>query len=427
MMDNKALRFNFCMQVWGRPYVELMLDVALPSQLSAGNLLDFPWGTNSRYEIYTTKEDERLIVDTPVFRRLERTIETRFIHIDAVLRDNKWPVVRHCHQAAVNSADARNAGVFFLCPDIVWPTNCFANAGRRIAEGYSAVLCPGLRTVRETLVPELKARYQADECSMPVPNRELVRVCLEHLHPEMKLWFWDDPGYYKFPTYILFSVPSQGVTAFCYILHPVVLYPQIRNAPFRLIFDQDYLQAACPDFERLYIARDSDEIIFFEISPNDAPIPPMPEPEMQPVEAMTWYGEWQYNSQHRQFVKRPVRIHHAPVSERAWTEVERRGHDIVKAIEKGWALPDKTLLGRAPKNLIRRIQGRNRFEPEKTPPRDRELLFSAEAAIESSRRKAAQRAATVLAIKNAVKKNFPPLWHALRLVRNSVARLRGPK
>ena len=410
-------RFNFCMQVWGSAYVELLLQVGLPSQLAEGNLLAFPWLANSVYEIYTTRSDERVIAASAVFKVLARTIETRFVHIDEILGDNKWPAVRYCHQEGVKSADARDAALFFLCPDLVWPERCFAKAAHRIVEGYSAVLCPGLRTIRESLVPVLKARFSIHEgCAMPIRNRDLVKVCLDHLHPEMRTWFWDSSDYFNCPTYILFDVDGEGVSAFCYILHPIVLKPQVKNAPFRLIFDQDYLEAACPNAELIYIAQDSDEAIFFEISAKDAPVPPTPVPTKGPFDAMAWYGEWQYNEQHRRFVKRPIRIHHGQNAPDKWLLAERRGHRIVDRIQAKLRIPDRALLQKYPENLVRRIEARYRFRPNSMSQTDQSLLVKARAKVESSRRRR-QAMQRVMELLRAKLNRNPYLLRAVRRVR----------
>ena len=269
-----------------------------------------------------------------------------------------------------------------MCPDQIWADGSITNAARRIAEGYTAVLCPGPRSIEESMVPALRQRWLSDDgTSLAVPARELVKAGMENLHPEMKMWFWDDENYYRFPSYVFFSVQNAGMTAFCYILHPVVVNAQVRNAPFRRIFDQDYLAAACPDIERLYVARDSDEVFHFEVSPEHASIPPKPDFPGDDVEAMSWYGEYQFNHQHRIFVKEPVRIHHGPIRESDWSAVESRGRAIIAQIDANWHLDDEQLLETRPLNMIRRLESRYRFNPHCVTDRDRDMKAKALAKV----------------------------------------------
>src|SRR5690606_33121013 len=103
------LRFNFCMQVWGERYVKTFLSAALPSQLAEGNLRDFPWLSESIYEIYTTSEDAQIIQRSAEFRRLLDLVQVRFILVDKEMSISKWHVLRNCHRQAIKSADARHA------------------------------------------------------------------------------------------------------------------------------------------------------------------------------------------------------------------------------------------------------------------------------------------------------------------------------
>ena len=91
-LSRRPLRFTFCMQVWGRRYVDVMLNAGLPSQLTRGNLLDFPWLDTSIYEIYTSRADEAEIRMHPVFKKLESIMDIRFINLDSQISINKWSV-----------------------------------------------------------------------------------------------------------------------------------------------------------------------------------------------------------------------------------------------------------------------------------------------------------------------------------------------
>lgn len=354
------------MQVWGEHYVKTFLSAALPSQLAEGNLRDFPWLSESIYEIYTTSEDAQIIQRSAEFRRLLDLVQVRFILVDKEMSISKWHVLRNCHRQAIKSADARHAALFFLFPDLVWSRGSFTNAARRIEAGHTAVLCPGPRANLEDFVPAVRQDFlDNDGITLGIPSRELVRLGIIHMHEETRVWHWDSPDYYKFPTYILFDVPAEGISAFCYILHPVVINAQVRHTQLRKIFDQDYLMAACPDESKFYVARDSDELCFFELSPRNMPLPPKPRDDLTPIKAMQWYGEYQYNHQHRRLVTQPIRLHYTECHTARWEEIEARGMEIIRSIHQGWEIPDGQLLWREPENLIRRIQGRYKLYDNK--------------------------------------------------------------
>nr|HPO08633.1 hypothetical protein [bacterium] len=66
---------HLIMAVWGQEYVDLFLNVALPSQLSPANLPAIRHSSELLYKIYTTKEDESRIREHPAFERLCRFVE----------------------------------------------------------------------------------------------------------------------------------------------------------------------------------------------------------------------------------------------------------------------------------------------------------------------------------------------------------------
>jgi len=378
--DVKPRKFNFAMSVWGMRYVDILLKVGLPSQLSPGNLQSFPWLDSSIYEFYTTRHDAGYIRGSALYRWLCAHIEVRFIYIDDVLKEKlnegKWGNVRYCHREAVKSADAREAAVFFLCPDQVWPDGSLVNAGKLIDAGYSAVMCPGPRAIEETMVPLLRERYlSSNGLSLTVSARDLVKAGLEHVHREMREWTWDAPEYFGYPTYVMFDVPGQGVLAHCYILHPVVINAEVRNAPFEHVFDQDYLMNACPDVSKIYVSGDSDEVFHFELSPSTTTLP---EParlvnRRDPEVELMWYGEKQFNAHHRSFAKKPIRIHYSDIEDASWRSIEERALGIINRIDRGWNIPDSVLVHQHPDHLIRRMEKRYPDWLGEVLPKDKEL------------------------------------------------------
>ena len=55
--SNESGQVHLIMAVWGRSYVDLFLDLSLPSQLSARNLPEASQKGNLLYKIFTTRND----------------------------------------------------------------------------------------------------------------------------------------------------------------------------------------------------------------------------------------------------------------------------------------------------------------------------------------------------------------------------------
>ncbi len=372
---NQQHRFAFCMQVWGSKYVELFLNAGLAAQMVPGNLINFPWLKTSTYEIFTLQEDVDALESSPLFQKLRSIIQVNFHLIDDYLasvgESQKWKLVRHCHQLSAVLGDERDAGVFYLHPDQLWTQGSFVNAAQRIVAGNSAVLVPGPRTNAENMVSCLRAKFLHTDGSLPLPARTLIEIGMQNLHRETINWNWDTENFFKVPTYIYRYVKNVGLSAFCFVLHPLLIKPEVKFAPFKRIFDQDYLLAACPTFEKLHIVRDTDEAFQFELSPQAMTSPPLPYDWIEKIKLLAWYSEMNYNWQHRLIIKMPIRIHSTEINEEDWQQVEAITANNILELEKWWNIPDWKLVLTEPEHYLARFIGRHKFDPKAAPLKDK--------------------------------------------------------
>lgn len=362
------MRCDFSIAVWGAHHTTVYCEAALPTQLA--NLEEFPWLGDSLYRLYTTEQDAEVIEADPNFKTLTGLLQIQKILITERIGPSKWETVRYCHQDQVLAADNRDAALFFLCADQLWSQGSFTNAVLHLEDGRTAVMCAGPRAALEPVLPKVGSRPS---------GRDLVRLLIDHPHTETRDWTWDSPNYFQYGTYIYFAVPD-GLLAFCYIMHPLAVKPEIKHAPFHRVFDQDWLANACPTIHRLYPVIDSDEACQIELSPADMDLPSQPSnPHLDPIAAMAWYAEATYNQHHRTFARRPVHLHAGPVIPEEWEGALTRGREVVDGVATWLGLPDEVLLNIHPENLMRRVNTRARFSVMTSP--DLVLLRSVEARL----------------------------------------------
>jgi len=318
------MRFDFSVMVWGERYVRVYLEMAIQSHLAA--LRQFPWAQDTLYRLFTDVATSRRISKNEHFRELASFVPVKFELFPSHEYAGKWSAVRDCHRRQVVLADERDAATYFLSADQILSPASFINAANHIVEGRTAVLCAGMRTNEEDML-----RYLTGG---PLGPRELVAAGLDHQHRETRLWHWDDPEYFKYGTYIYFKVGDEGVLAHCYVLHPLVVYPEVKNALFERIYDQDWLYNACPSIDRIYISQDFDEICQFEVSPYDMELPSSPAQHDDRVEAMAWYVKGRYKEHHLRFAFTPIRIHRGEMTPELWRPVEERALGIIRAIDE---------------------------------------------------------------------------------------------
>jgi hypothetical protein len=352
--------FRFCLPIWGEDFVRTWLDVALPTQLAPGNLEDFPWASGSTIEIYTRRQDTALMEASPAFGRLKRAMKVEVIDIDHLFQKSVFGIYTECQRMAIRAADAADATLSFLSPDMVMSPGTLKNAALRIRAGATAYVIPGNRTVKEDMVPWLLAHGSDGGSVIAVPARDLVRRSIDCMHANSESWFWNSKRFDRTPAYLMWEVPGAGLVAYCYVLHPMMLRAEIRGAELANIFDQDYLERACPTVERIHVAHDSDEAFIFGLDPRDRFKDHLIEYRASPYDLAYW-AEWAFNPHHRRFAATPIRHRYADGDPEAWKTAEQAGRAVVDDIAALLAVPDWQLALLDRKRLLMRLRRRYRY------------------------------------------------------------------
>jgi hypothetical protein len=257
--------FHAVTHVWGRPYLDVFLNLCIPNQLGPGNVPALPPG--SRYRILTRSSDVEEIDAHPMVHALRDVIAVDIVVIDALDRQGEGPsgteLMIACHQHAIADILEADAAIIMLSADFVLSDHTLAAVVRRHREGYRAVVNTGLRLSAESFVPALQAS------GLPLAalsSRELVRMAMPHLHPHTRSMFAGSDRFSKSPVAVYWPVGDDGLLARCFHLHPLMVDP-MRPVPLHTgTNDGPYLAEACPDFTRVHVVDDSDELQMFEMT-----------------------------------------------------------------------------------------------------------------------------------------------------------------
>lgn len=138
---------------------------------------------------------------------------------------------------------------------------------RRVAEGKRAINVLGIRMIRELVLPQLRKQYRSpDGEQLTISPRQLVGMALRNLHPLSMMHFYDAPELDVLPSA---AFGREALIARCFHLHPMCVYPRVKNVPFSTTIDDDYLRAACPDPDDEHVVLESDEFCAAEMSGFD--------------------------------------------------------------------------------------------------------------------------------------------------------------
>jgi hypothetical protein len=105
-----------------------------------------------------------------------------------------------------------------------------------------------------------------------------------------------------------------------------MVYPKVKNAPFSVTIDDDYLVVACPDKRDIHVVIDSDEFCAFELSNSDRRIKAMSRTDM--VDDIIQWAKTYTNAYHRHLVTYVIRIHCVPM-DKNWNAVEKESDRVV--------------------------------------------------------------------------------------------------
>jgi hypothetical protein len=344
------MRCLFAISIWGTRYIDNFVRLTLPMQMGPGNLGGLPDIESCKYVIFTRADDVEYIFSTPQIQALKRLMPVEIIPVD-VSDGDKYQMLGGLQNLAFCKAIAEGfEAVFPLYADALFADGTFANAVKRLSEGYLAVVAPGPQAVAEPVLQALldPERYMTEAGAIAVPPRDLVDLVFRHLHPFHAASFWDAEKFTGIPAMVFWNVPGQGVLVHGFHLHPVAVAAQQTStflSPFYGTLDEHFLPRLFTCADRVYVGADSDEIFVCSIDSvgsergGDA----ANAQDKATVATLASWAEHHTFMLHRDFFGFPIRLHTRDIDEAAWSPCEVRAQRIVDRTLQRLVVPDETL------------------------------------------------------------------------------------
>ena len=324
-------RFQFIAVVWGTAFTEAFLEFCLPSQLTPNNLPHFAKFSKAIYRIYTRTSDAKIIKNSESYKRLRTLMPVEIAVISGISRVGKYKSMSECHAHSIRTSSDEDISFVFICPDVVWADGAFArlleiaHSGKRLV----AVFTP--RLIKENFLPALSKRSKEHRGFDAIKPRELVRMAMEHLHPEVTSMIWNSgkPSSTLF-TGLFWSFP-QGLLARQFHLFPLMVKPVDRTTVPVISLDADYTLNACPDLEDIYVVCDSDELCGVDFTSVSDAISILQSCSGDVIRESAHWAGLHTHQIHREFVKYKI-LFHADELPADFYQIEQESDLIVDSI-----------------------------------------------------------------------------------------------
>jgi hypothetical protein len=314
-----ATPIHIVIPVWGEAYTRCLIEVGLPALLAPGNLPSLPRQEGHLCHIVTTAADRATIEKSAVFQGLAALVDVRFDDLSSKpeVSDDRHKWQSYCNRLGIRAADERGAAMMFLNPDVVVADGGVRSLAGLLRKGKRAIQVLGVRLIKEITVPALIQGYSSpDRTRLTVSPRELVRLAMEYLHPLARMHLYDKPELDLSPSGLFWAASNEGLVCRCFHLHPMLVYPRVRNASFSTTIDDDYLRSACPDAGDDYIVADSDEFCAIELSGMERAGPGLPRGEIN--ESVACWAAAAAKPQHFENVARRIFLRASESNSQSW-------------------------------------------------------------------------------------------------------------
>ena len=393
---------HFITPVWGREYTRCFVDVCLPSLLAPGNIPSLKSEGQCVYNIYTTPDDLMVIQNAPAFELLRRCLPVFFHPISQKVEQitNQYFVQSDCYRRGIRAAGEADAGIMFLNADVVVADGGIQGLTKILRSGKRAILALGIRLNKNGVTTLLLEHHRSSAGAViSVKPRELAALALPNMHQITKAHLFHGEGEDMHPAGLFWRVGDEGLLAHCFHLHPLVVCPTVKNAPFSITIDEDYLMTSCPDTNDHYIIQDSDEFLACELTDETRKINTFP--RTNDLREIARWAHFNANTSHRVLIRHAIKIHAGQSDLSAWSETEMEAQKVVEEVLAHLRSDVEARSELVMNNVLRPTQGSSEAA-------EREESFGELLAEQTRLAKAfARRARDYLATKGVVRQQLP--------------------
>ena len=315
---------HFVTAVWGEEYTKVFVRVTLPCLLSQGNIPSVPTEVPCVYMIFTTDNGRKIIEQSEAYIRLCHYLKVEF-HLISEPIEHKHITSSDCYRLATAETVRAGAAIVYLIPDMIFADGGIRSIVNLLRAGKMAILVTALRAIKETLVPQVIAKYYADGVITIAP-RELVGLAYDHIHSITKSHFYDGNSECFLPSVFCWQVGREGFLLHSFHLQPIALCPRSASVSFAGTIDDDLIINSGYSDAEIHIVSDSDEVVWFEISAGNYGVAA---PKRSGMIVLAQWLRSNTKPFHRSLFPCAIKVHSDTVTGAEWRKVEARANLVV--------------------------------------------------------------------------------------------------
>jgi len=260
--SSTGIPFHIVTVLWGEEFCRHYCRFTLPNLLWDGNLPAFHNLPRVRFRLFVDPAGAESIQKEPSWAELSRWVQPEIILIrPPEIPEHNYRDLALLHREAIREANLEKAGMFFLAPDLVLGKNSFAFALEKIRHGARLITDAVFRLNRDTFVDAY------GDATRSRPNRELVRLAADHLHPVTRSLMIDNPRMSFWPSHLIWPAGKASFLVRSFHISLFYVDPVDKSVLPDSTVDDDYLEKAIPKGTSEFLVPDSDGMVRFELSP----------------------------------------------------------------------------------------------------------------------------------------------------------------
>ena len=213
--------------VWGKLNCNNFCNYSLKSLLYKGNIPLLIYKYNVTLHILTKKDDLEYFEKNEYFKNIPKSVKIKFFFFtDNFFFSGKYSKVTKLQNISIKESKSFDYLIFNYA-DFVWANNSLKNLMKEITKSKVNFLSFFCLPVDHN---KLK-RFVRSKSS--ISQKQLSKFSAENLHREAKLRFWDDETFTLTPTFIIFSLKSNGLLVSAY--HQTILVAAVKEDNQRLL------------------------------------------------------------------------------------------------------------------------------------------------------------------------------------------------